>query len=74
MNENHKKATDKYIEILLETIEKEPQKLGYEFGRWSTARLATYLEEQTGIKLTGSQVRRIIKQKKYAYIGTKYSL
>lgn len=74
MNGNHKKATDKYIEILLETIEKEPQELGYEFGRWSTARLATYLEEQTGIKLTGSQVRRIIKQKKYVYIWTKYSL
>ena len=25
---NHKKATDKYIEILLETIEVEPQELG----------------------------------------------
>jgi transposase len=63
MNGNHKKITDKYIEILLETIEKEPQELGYEFGRWSTARLATYLEQQTGIKLTGSQIRRIIKKK-----------
>lgn len=63
MNGNHKKITDKYIEILLETIEKEPQELGYEFGRWSTARLATYLEEQTGIKLTGSQIRRIITKK-----------
>jgi transposase len=74
MKGHHKKATDKYIEILLETIEKEPQELGCEFGRWSTARLATYLEEQTGVKLTGSQVRRIIKQKKYVYIWTKYSL
>src|SRR6476469_662251 len=32
MKENNKKATDKYIEILLETIEKDPQELGYEFG------------------------------------------
>ena len=35
MKANHKKATDKYIEILLETIEVEPQELGYDFGRWT---------------------------------------
>ena len=65
MKGNHQKATEKYIEILLETIEKEPQELGYEFGRWSAARLAKYLEERTGIKLSGSQVRRILSRKKY---------
>ena len=42
MKENNHKATEKYIEILLETIDKAPQELGYEFGRWSTKRLATY--------------------------------
>jgi hypothetical protein len=35
MKGNHKKATDKYIEILLKTIEKDPQELGYNFGRWT---------------------------------------
>ena len=73
MKGNHQKATEKYIEILLETIEKEPQELGYEFGRWSAQRLATYLEEVTGIKLSGSQVRRILARKKYVYLWTKYS-
>ncbi|MEG4055755.1 MULTISPECIES: winged helix-turn-helix domain-containing protein [unclassified Microcoleus] len=37
-------------------------------------RLATYLEESTGIKLSGGQVRRILKKKKYVYIWGKYSL
>ena len=74
MKGNHKKATDKYIEILLKTIEKEPQELGYNFGRWTAQRLATYLEESTGIKLSGGQVRRILKQKKSVYIWAKYSL
>jgi len=37
-------------------------------------RLATYLAEQTGIKLSGSQVRRILKRKKYSYVWAKYSL
>jgi transposase len=74
MKGNHKKATDKYIEILLETIDKEPEELGYEFGRWTAQRLATYLEKITGIQLSGSQVRRILEQKKYVYLWAKYSL
>lgn len=74
MKGNYHKATDKYIEMLLATVEKEPSELGYEFGRWTAQRLATYLEEQTGIKLSGSQVRRILKQKKYVYLWAKYSL
>ena len=74
MKGNHQKATEKYIEILLETIEKSPEELGYEFGRWSAQRLAIYLEEKTGISLSGSQVRRILKRKKYVYLWAKYSL
>ena len=74
MRGNHKKATDKYIEILLETIDKEPEELGYDFGRWTAQRLATYLKSITGIQLSGSQVRRILERKKYVYLWAKYSL
>jgi transposase len=74
MNGNYKKATAEYINLLLEIIEIEPEKYGYEFGRWTTARLATHLEDQTGIKLSGTQVRRILKSKKYVYLWAKYSL
>ena len=74
MRGNHKKVTDKYIEILLETIDKEPQEFGYEFGRWTAKRLATYLEIITGIQVSGSQVRRILERKKYVYLWAKYSL
>jgi len=74
MKGNHKKATDNYIKILLETIEIEPQELGYDLGRWTAQRLATYLEKSTEIKLIGGQVRRILKQKKYVYLWAKYSL
>ena len=56
----------------MEAIGTEPEALGYEFGRWTTARLATYLEEQTGINLSG-ELRRILQQKKYAYLWA-YSL
>lgn len=71
---NYTKATSEYINFLMETIEKDPIELGYEFGRWSTARLATYLAKVTGIELSGEQVRRILNKKKYAYLWAKYSL
>lgn len=58
------KATPAYIQLMLETVEKEPQELGYEFGRWTGERLATYLAQQTGIELSGSQVRRMALAKK----------
>lgn len=63
MKGNHTKVTDTYIERLLETVDQEPEALGYEFGRWTAQRLATYLESVTGIQLSGSQVRRILEKK-----------
>ena len=71
---NFRKVTKEYEDLLLEVIEKEPTEYGYEFGRWTAARLATYLEKETGIKLSGSQVRRILERKKYVYLWAKYSL
>lgn len=74
MEGNNKKATPEYIELLLKTVEQEPEELGYEFGRWTANRLATYLEEKTGIKLSNSQVRRILEKKKYVFLWAKSSL
>ena len=71
---NFYKATEEYTNLLMDVIEKEPSEFGYEFGRWTVARLATYLLEQTGIQLSGEQVRRILQKKKYAYLWAKYSL
>ena len=71
---NYRKVTEEYIQLLMKVIEIEPSELGYEFGRWTGARLSTYLAEQTGIELSSSQVRRILKEKKYVYLWAKYSL
>jgi len=71
---NFRKVTPHYEKLLLEIIEKAPEEYGYDFGRWTAARLATYLEKITGIKLSGSQISRILHKKKYVYIWAKYSL
>jgi transposase len=72
--EHYRKATTEYIELLLKTVDQDPSELGYEFGKWTAERLATYLTEKTGIDLSSSQVRRILKRKKYSYIWAKYDL
>ena len=74
MEGNYQKATPEYVNKLMEVIDKDPEELSYEFGRWTAQRLATYLEGETGIKLSGSQIGRILKSKKYVYIWAKYSL
>lgn len=74
MKGNYRKATDEYIDLLLKTVETEPEANGYEFGRWTAARLSTHLEQQTGIALTGTQIRRILAAKKYRYLWARYSL
>lgn len=71
---NYRKATDEYINLLLEIIDKQPREFGYEFGRWTAERLATHLAQATDIELSSSQVRRILKRKKFSYIWAKYSL
>lgn len=69
MKGNGRKATDEYIEMLLEVIDKSPTELGYEFGRWTSKRLADYLVKETGIELSGSQVRRILAKKNMFTFG-----
>lgn len=71
---NYQKATEAYIQLLMETIETKPREKGYQFDRWTSARLATYLAEQTGIELSGEQVRRILNRKKYVSLWAKLSL
>jgi transposase len=71
---NYRKATEQYIELLLEVVEKAPSEFGYEFGRWTGERLSTYLQQQTGIKLSSKQISRILQKKNYVYIWAKYSL
>ena len=71
---NHRKVTEEYIEKLTEIIIKEPEEFGYEFGRWTVARLSTHMEKETGILLGNTQLRNILKKKRFVYIWAKYSL
>lgn len=63
-NGNNRKVTESYLEMLLETTNKHPLELGYDFKRWTAKKLAAHLAKTTGIKISCSQVRNILEKKK----------
>jgi transposase len=55
-------------------IEKEPSELGYDFAIWTIDRLRAHLEQKTGISLSESRFRALLKRKGYRYRRPKYDL
>ena len=66
---NFRSFTPESEQILIDTIDKDPADYGYEFGRWTAARLATYLQKVTEIQLSSSQISRILHKKNTFIFG-----
>lgn len=63
-----------YRKLLRRTAVKSPRAYGYLFLTWSAARLAAHLKEETGVALSPSQVRRILKKEHFIYGRPKHTL
>lgn len=68
------KATDAYCRKLEELLEKEPSEYGYRFAIWTSDRLRTHLEKETGILLSESRFRALLKKSGYRYRRPKHDL
>lgn len=68
------KATEAYCQRLEEMLEKEPVEYGYRFAIWTADRLRTHLEKETGILLSESRFRALLKKKGYRYRRPKHDL
>jgi transposase len=68
------KADDAYCQKLEEMIDKEPSEYGYKFAIWTSDRLRLHLEKETGILLSESRFRALMKKKGYRYRRPKYDL
>lgn len=69
-----RKATPAYIELLHETLESDPQALGFAFTIWTQPRLRAYLAEQSGIHLSRSRFQELMQREGYVYRRPKYSV
>ena len=68
------KATAEYGLKLEEVLRKEPSEYGYRFAIWTADRLRTHLEKETGILLSESRFRALLKKKGYRYRRPKHDL
>lgn len=55
-------TTEAYRRQLLETVRRRPRSLGQPYSLWSLQRLADYMAEQTGIRVSYETVRRELKR------------
>jgi len=51
-------VTDEFRKQLLESVRLRPRSLGLEFSIWTLQRLADYMAEKTGIRVTDETIRR----------------
>jgi transposase len=68
------KANDDYCAKLEEMLAKEPSDYGYRFAIWTSDRLRAHLEKETGILLSESRFRALMKKKGYRYKRPKHDL
>lgn len=68
------KATEAYCRQLEEVLDKEPSEFGYRFAIWTTDRLRTHLEKETGILLSEGRFRALLKKRGYRYRRPKHDL
>jgi transposase len=68
------KANEAYCVKLEEMLAKEPSDYGYRFAIWTSDRLRAHLETETGILLSESRFRALMKKKGYRYKRPKHDL
>jgi len=68
------KADDASSCLLYVVIGKEQAELGYDFANWTSDRLRAYMQNETGIDLSDSQFRALLKCKGYRYRRPKGDL
>ena len=67
-------ANDRYRKLLVEAIERGPQRYGYLFTVWSAGRLAAHLKRISKVSLSGKQVRFWLNRLGYVFRRPKHTL
>jgi transposase len=68
------KADEAYCLALEAALDQEPQALGYPFAIWTLERLRDHLQRQTGVRLSLSRLRVVLKERGYVYRRPKHDL
>jgi transposase len=68
------KATGSYLDAVAQALESDPRTLGYRFSVWTIHKLRHHLEKETGILLSYSRMRALLRKHDYVYRQPKHDL
>jgi transposase len=68
------KATPEFLQAMKRAVETSPPTLGYGFSNWSVARLVEYLAQETGIRFSDDQLRRLLHQEGFSVQRPKHTM
>ncbi len=69
-----RKADTAYLQRLDETLAQEPSVFGYSFAIWTVERRRDHLRQNTGVDLSISRLRTLLRQRDYVYRRPKHDL
>lgn len=61
------KADEAYWQRVHELVQKAPSDFGHEFANWTAGRLIAHMHSETGVELSISRFRAVMRQRGYAY-------
>ena len=68
------RADTPYQEALARAVTTPPRQVGLGFDVWTSARLATYLAETTGVQVAPSWIRGLLRQQRFVAGRPKHTL
>lgn len=68
------KADDAYVQAIETAVEADPRTLGYAFSVWTLNKLRLHLAKTTGLLLSYSRFRELVRQHNYVYRQPKHDL
>jgi len=68
------KADAHYVNALERALDTDPRELGYAFSVWTINKLRKHLEQQTGILLSDTRFRALLRKHEYVYRPPKHDL
>ncbi len=68
------KATGNYLDAVAQALATDPRTIGYSFSVWTINKLRHHLEKETGILLSYSRMRALLRKHDYVYRQPKHDL
>ena len=67
-------VTEAYRQRLLEVVRRRPRSLGLEYSMWTLRRLADYLAEETGLRVSFETVRRELAKEDIVFSRPQHTI